>query len=140
MSAFLKVSWVRFALHYLEMVVVMVVGMEVLDLPLGLVFDVSHRPAAMLVEMTVTMTVPMVAWMRLRGHAWRPCNEMAASMVLPALATLALLAADVVSGSGGSMVLLHALMLPSMLVAMLLRRSEYSCGHGRHHQVEAVPA
>jgi hypothetical protein len=139
-SAVLDRPGVRFGLHYVEMVVVMVVGMEVLDMPLGLVVDVSHRPAAMLVEMTVTMTAPMVVWMRLRGHAWRPCNEMAASMALPAVATLALLAAEVVSGSGSSMVLLHALMLPSMLVAMLVRRSEYSCGHGHHRRVEAVPA
>jgi hypothetical protein len=139
-SAFLNRPGARFALHYVEMVVVMVIGMELLDLPLALIFDVSHRPAAMLVEMTATMTIPMVAWMRLRGHSWRPCNEMAASMVLPALATLALLAADVVTGSGSSMVLLHALMLPSMLVAMLLRRSEYSCGHAHHHRAEAVPA
>src|SRR5262249_40652232 len=93
MSAFLNRPWARFARHYVQMVVVMVVGMAVLALPLGVVVDVSHRPAAMLIEMTFTMTVPMVAWMRMRGHAWRPCNEMAASMVLPGLATLGLLAA-----------------------------------------------
>jgi flagellar biosynthetic protein FliP len=139
-SALLNRPWVRFARHYVEMVVVMVVGMTVLDVPFGLVVDVSNRPAAMLVEMTVTMTVPMVAWMRLRGNAWRPCNEMAASMILPALATLGLLGADVVTGSGSSMVVLHALMLPSMLFAMLVRRSEYSCAHGHHRAVEAVAA
>jgi hypothetical protein len=139
-SAFLNRPGARFALHYLEMVVVMVVGMGLLALPLDLVVDVSQRPAAMLIEMAFTMTVPMVAWMRLRGHAWRPCNEMAASMVLPTIATLGLLAAAVVTDSGSLMVILHAVMLPSMLVAMLLRRSEYTCAHGHHPQVEAVAA
>jgi hypothetical protein len=79
----------------------------------------------------------MVAWMRLRGHAWRPCLEMGASMVLPTLGTLALLGAGIVEGAGPLMVILHAVMLPAMLVAMLLRRDEYSCHHHHHRQVTA---
>jgi hypothetical protein len=31
----------------------------------------------------------------------------------------------------------HVVMLPSMLVAMLLRRDEYSGGHHAHHVVAA---
>jgi hypothetical protein len=122
----------RFALHYLEMVVVMVVGMEVLGAAVGLVADVGGA-AAMLIEMGVTMTVPMVAWMRFRDHDWRPCLEMGASMVLPTLGTLALLGAGLVEGAGALMVILHAVMLPAMFVAMLLRRDEYSC-HRRHYR------
>jgi hypothetical protein len=120
-----------FALHYLEMLVVMFVGMAVLGGAVGLVADVSGT-GPMLVEMGLTMTVPMVAWMRLRGHDWQPCLEMGASMVLPTLATLALLGAGIVEGAGPLMALLHATMLPAMLVAMLLRRDEYT-GH-RHHR------
>jgi hypothetical protein len=37
-----------FIRHYLEMVVAMVVGMEVLSIPLDAVYDVSDRPALML--------------------------------------------------------------------------------------------
>jgi hypothetical protein len=44
----------------------------------------------MLLSMGLTMTVPMVAWMRYRGHAWRPTNEMAASMLIPTVVTMAL--------------------------------------------------
>jgi hypothetical protein len=117
------------------MVVVMVVGMEVLGAAVGLVADVNGG-GPMLIEMGVTMTVPMVAWMRVRGHAWRPCLEMAASMVLLTLGTLALLGAGIVESSGALMVILHAVMLPAMLVAMLLRRDEYS-GHHHHRQVTA---
>jgi len=126
----------RFGLHYLEMVVVMVVGMVVLGVAVGLVADVTGT-GPMLIEMGVTMTVPMVAWMRVRGHAWRPCLEMGASMALSTIATLALLGAGIVEGAGVLMVILHAVMLPAMLVAMLLRRDEYSGHHHHHRQVTA---
>jgi hypothetical protein len=126
----------RFALHYVEMLVVMFAGMAILGTAVELVADV-HGTGSMLVEMGVTMTLPMVAWMRIRGHGWAPCLEMGASMVLPTLATLALLGAGVVEGAGTLMVLLHAAMLPSMLVAMLLRRDEYSCRHGHHRRALA---
>ena len=121
----------RFARHYLEMVVVMFVGMVVLGAAVGRVAHINGT-GAMLIEMGATMTVPMVAWMRVRGHAWRPCLEMGASMVLPTVGTVALLGAGVVQGAGVLMVILHAVMLPAMFVAMLLRRDEYS-GHQHHH-------
>lgn len=126
----------RFALHYLEMVAVMIVGMGVLGMLVGLVVDV-HGTGPKLAEMGATMTVSMVAWMRVRGHAWRPCLEMGASMVLPTLATLALLGAGIVEDAGPLMGILHMVMLPAMLVAMLLRRDEYSCRHGAHREVTA---
>jgi hypothetical protein len=121
----------RFIRHYIEMVVVMVVGMFALGAPANVVVHTSGRPALMLAEMAVTMTVPMIAWMRLRGHAWRPCNEMAAAMLVPALGAIGLLGAGLVTGVGMLMVVEHAAMLASMLIAMLLRRDEYT---GHHHQ------
>jgi hypothetical protein len=72
--------------------------------------------------MALTMTVPMVAWMRVRGHAWRPNAEMAASMLIPTFAVMAQLWAGV-AGSSALKVPEHV----GMLVAMLLRRDEYSC-------------
>ena len=126
MTTFLHRPTVRFALHYLEMVVVMLAGMAVLGLGIRLFVDLSDRPAPMLAEMALTMTVPMVAWMRFRGHAWRPCHEMAAAMLLPALGALGLLAADIVTNTGSLMVLEHTVMFGAMLVAMLLRRGEYT--------------
>jgi hypothetical protein len=77
----MKASTRRFIRHYIEMVVVMVLGMFALGAPANAVVHTSGRPAVMLAEMAVTMTLPMVAWMRFRGHTWRPCNEMAASML-----------------------------------------------------------
>ncbi|HET6505359.1 MAG TPA: hypothetical protein VFG42_01105 [Baekduia sp.] len=140
----------RFVRHYLEMVVVMFAGMLVLGVPLEGVLRLlgtssgaieDSAPAAMLLQMAITMTVPMVAWMRRHGHAWRPCNEMAASMVLPALAAMALMGAGAI-GFGTAMVLEHAVMLPAMLVAMLLRVDEYACDHAHHRagRGDRVPA
>jgi hypothetical protein len=129
-------SMIRFARHYFEMIAVMVVGMAVLGGLVGLVATVEGT-APMLVEMGATMTLPMVAWMRLRGHAWQPCLEMGASMVAPTLATLTLLGVGVVTDTGALMVIMHATMLPAMLVAMLLRRDEYTGHHHRHRHAVA---
>ena len=140
----------RFARHYIEMVIAMFAGMIVLGLPVeGVLRAVGtsgsaiedSAPAATLVEMAIIMTIPMVAWMRHHGHAWRPCNEMAASMFVPALAAMALMWTGAI-GFGTAMVLQHAIMLPAMLVAMLLRFDEYACDHRAHarRHADVAPA
>jgi hypothetical protein len=117
------------------MVVVMFLGMFTLMAPTGWVLGAlgtnwSHlSPAMNVFTMALTMTVPMVVWMRYRGHAWRPNVEMAASMLIPTFGVMTLLWAGV-STSGALMVPEHAAMLISMLFAMLLRSDEYRCaGH-----------
>ena len=73
------------------------------------------------------MTVPMVAWMRYRGHGWPASAEMAASMFLPTFGVIALALERASSSDIGTLLLIeHVAMLPSMLVAMLLRRDEYT--------------
>ena len=130
----------RFARHYAEMVAAMFLGMVLLGVPAGWLFAAlgtswdGLSPAMMLFAMTVTMSVPMAAWMRYRGHAWRPNFEMAASMLIPTFVVMALLWAGVASSSGAMMVPEHAAMLACMLLAMLLRRDEYSAHHHRHGQ------
>lgn len=121
----------HFIRHYVEMVVAMMLGMAVLGMPAKAVYDVSDRPALLLVLMALTMTIPMVAWMRFRNHSWRLCNEMAASMLIPALGALALLGGGLVTDTA-ALGIEHMAMLPSMLVAMLLRRDVYT-GHQQHH-------
>ena len=126
----------HFIRHFVEMILVMMVGMAVLGGAAGAVYDVSDRPALLLVEMALAMTFPMVAWMRFRGHGWRLCNEMAAAMLIPAAAALALLRSGQVTDST-ALGLEHAAMLPSMLAAMLVRRDEYT---GRRQHGEPVIA
>lgn len=66
-------TW-RFVRHYLEMVAAMLAGMIALAAASGLGLDLPDRTAVELIEMAVWMTVPMVAWMRIRGHGWRSCH------------------------------------------------------------------
>jgi hypothetical protein len=89
----------RFVRHYVEMVIAMFLGMAVLMPPAGWALSAvdtswfelhTSAPALMLLGMAVTMTVPMVGWMRYRGHGWRANLEMSASMLLPALAVMTL--------------------------------------------------
>jgi hypothetical protein len=89
--------------------------------------------------MALIMTLPMVGWMRYRGHGWAPCMEMAASMFIPTAGVIALLWGGLVEDVGTLLVIEHVAMLPSMLVPMLLRRDEYSCGaHGGRHEAVAA--
>jgi hypothetical protein len=136
----------HFVRHYLEMVVAMILGMAVLGLPAGIALDAlglssselhNDAPALLLFGMAVTMTVPMVGWMRYRGHGWQPSMEMAASMFIPTFGVIALLWGGLVADVGMLLVIEHVVMLPSMLAAMLLRPDEYtSAGHG-HGQAHA---
>ncbi len=126
----------HFLRHYAEMVVVMLLGMAVLGMPLGAALDAivagaTEEPAVMLLGMGLTMTVPMVAWMRLKhGHGWRASNEMAASMIVPTLLAIAAHAAGVAS-LDTILLAEHVVMLAAMYGVMLLRPSEYA-GHAHH--------
>jgi hypothetical protein len=134
-------AW-HFARHYVEMVIAMFLGMALLALPVRLALsaagtswsELGHE--AMFLGMAVEMTVPMVAWMRYRGHGRRANGEMAAAMLLPTFAAIALLRADV-AGSGALMLAEHVAMLLSMLGVMLMRPAEYTHGHARAEAVAA---
>ena len=127
----------RFSRHYFEMVAAMLVGMVVLGGASGLVLNLPDRTSVELVEMAVWMTLPMVAWMRFRGHRWRACSEMAAAMLVPAAVALALLGSGAVTDGDALVMFEHSAMFPAMLVVMLLRRDEY-VGHDNHAAPSAV--
>jgi flagellar biosynthetic protein FliP len=127
----------NFVWHYVEMVVAMLLGMFVLGFALAVPLELAgvdvsawdvDAPALFLLSMAVTMTVPMVAWMRHRGHGWPACRDMTLAMFVPAFAAVGLLWGDVATGVHGLMGLEHTAMFTLMLVAMLLRRDEYT-GH-----------
>jgi hypothetical protein len=135
----------HFIRHYAEMVAAMFLGMGLLYAPAMLALGMAgvssaelrnDAPALMLLGMGVTMTVPMIAWMRHRGHGWAASNEMAASMLIPTAGVIALLGVGVVDDIGTLLMVEHVVMLPSMLAAMLLRRGEYS--HGAHRAARAA--
>jgi hypothetical protein len=139
----------HFIRHYAEMLAAMFLGMVALGMPalvaLGAAGTSSAElradaPALLLLGMGVTMTVPMVAWMRYRGHGWAASNEMAASMLIPTAGVIGLLRAGLVNDVGTLLMAEHVVMLPSMLVAMLLRREEYSHAAHSHRHAEHASA
>jgi hypothetical protein len=125
-----------FLRHYLEMIAAMLVGMVVLGAAVrgvlalvGLEFPAQYPELAAL-EMTVDMSVGMVAWMRHRGHGWAATLEMAGAMFAPLVALFPLLWLGLIAGDS-LMVLEHLAMLPLMYLAMLYRRAEYrGLSHG----------
>ena len=124
----------HFALHFFEMCMPMCIGWAVGDL---VYFAIAEQfgssdpfrdwPTLSLLVVTFNMTAPMVAWMRIRGMAWRPTAEMAAGMVVLALLILAAGWLGIAAMSTLPW-LAHGLMMPAMLVPMLLRLDLYT-GH-----------
>jgi hypothetical protein len=130
----------RFFQHLVEMIVVMMLGMCVLGSAFGalhvLVFGSGYADAwrdhvvLAAFAMAFNMTVPMVLWMRYRGHSWERGGEMAAAMNLPVLPLLGLYWLGAIPSRGvlgGQMML----MVPAMLLVMLYRKEEYSAAHHR---------
>ena len=123
---------VRFVAHFLEMVAAMLVGMALLELPVGAGLGAVgianvHRDAPELATllMGVEMAVPMALWMRFRGHRGRLVAEMAGAMLVPAVglvvaARLGLLASAEMMGW------YHPVMYVAMVLAMVVRRAEYA--------------
>jgi hypothetical protein len=73
----------HFAGDFAEMCIVMCVGLAVLDAQFyGVARIIGYSdPAVQLPEVStlivaVNMAVPMIVWMRFRGHQWRPiCGD-----------------------------------------------------------------
>ena len=141
-----------FTWHYLEMVIAMFAGMLVLGAPAAGALELAgsglseleeRAPAVYLLAMGVSMTVGMAAWMRYRGHGWRPTSEMGGAMMVSTIAVIVLLAADI-TDFGAAMMIEHVAMLPAMLVVMLARWDEYSAAHQvgppRSHEAEPPAA
>ena len=132
----------QFTRHYSEMVLVMFAGMFVLGGALllaaagagvGRVEFQTEAPALFLLGMGLSMTAPMVWWMRRRGHSRAANGAMASAMILPTLATIVLLASGAVTDLDTLLGIEHMAMFPAMLVAMLPFRSEYT-----HSNVAAI--
>jgi hypothetical protein len=115
----------RFLRHFGEMILAMLLGMGVFDVVTGAI----HIPMGLEVSamaMAVAMTVPMVAWMRLRKHTWRLNAEMAGAMIVPTLLLIALSSLGLLPRTS-LMLGTHILMVPAMLAVMLYRWRDYAC-------------
>ncbi|MDG4823939.1 hypothetical protein O7635_18945 [Asanoa sp. WMMD1127] len=123
-----RTGHLRFALHYLEMVVSMLVGMFALA-PLWPAAATAH-PAADALVMATNMSIGMAVWMAIRRHAWPRIAEMVAAMYAPFVVLLVPYFLGALSGHG-LMMGGHVLMFVTMLAAMIWRRGDYY-HHGHH--------
>jgi hypothetical protein len=128
----------RFLRHAGEMTVAMLLGMVVLGMAFrqlhialfGTGFDDAWHEHTELAAfaMAFNMTLPMVAWMRYRGHSWERGGEMAAAMNPPLLPLLLLYSFGLIPAQA-VLGLQMMLMIPAMVLAMLYRKDEYSAPH-----------
>ena len=123
----------RFLRHFGEMILAMLLGMVVLDVvngailvPLGFTYLSQASEEVSTLAMVVAMTVPMVAWMRIRKHSWRLNAEMAASMIVPTVLLIAACSIGLLPRTS-LMIGAHVLMVPTMLGVMLYRWHDYTC-------------
>ena len=146
----------RLIQHYLEMVIAMFAGMmawgwlsamlfgqggamgmhasEVIDAEQSLMSQIGGITA-----MDLSMIIPMILWMRYRGHSWRHGAEMSAAMVVPALPVYA--AELIWPGTFGPMSAMwsHGAMLLGMAVLMIAQRDMYA-GHDHAHAAQTTDA
>jgi hypothetical protein len=140
-------TW-RFLAHFLEMCVVMCLGGAVILNSLvfwavGLMGypDLRQRsPMLALLLIIFNLSWLMVAWMRIRGMAWRPTLEMGGTtlglgIVLMALAVLGIVPrSSLVAWQSG----FCALACVAMPIVMLFRLDLYTGRTGHHHGAHAA--
>ena len=134
-----------FLRHLGEMVLAMMLGMLAAVPILWVIFgavlaptirgmtprEVANQfPVLICLVVAVSMSVPMVAWMRHRGHSSRSCAEMTVAMAAPLVPIFGLLWLQLIPGASACG-LYCATMIPAMAVAMLFRLDRYT-GHTSH--------
>jgi flagellar biosynthetic protein FliP len=134
----------NFVQHLLEMTIAMFVGMLVLGMPAKALFEalgwaaVNELTVPRTLVMATTMSIGMAAWMRVRGCGWPAIAEMSLAMYVPFLVMYPFYFAGL-AGPAAVMVVGHVLMTPAMIVAMLLRKDEYTRTHHRRRTEEQEP-
>jgi hypothetical protein len=135
----------RVLVPFLELQIPMALGALVCSLVLGLVlpsssFATAYHPGTYLFTIgdLLFLTVPVMAWMLVRGHGWRSSLEMAGAMLMPVAAIIVLGQA---AGSNALLWLPTAgyLALSLGMLAYLLARRTHVVGRQRQSTPAADP-
>jgi predicted Na+-dependent transporter len=131
-------SWLSFAWHFAEIVIVMVVGMMALE-PLwaGLFAllgrsNVLDRADVDAVAMATDMATGVALWMWYRGHGRQRILEMVGAIYVPFLVFFGPYWLGLIT-AGTMLTFGHALLVPAILGVMLRHRAEYS--HRGHRRI-----
>jgi hypothetical protein len=115
-------------LHLGEMFLAMMIGMAALDAVFNGILTVAgisyvdvvdDAPTVVALILMFNMTVPMLLWMRIRGHEASEVSEMGVAMAVVGATTVFLLWLSVIDAAAICGVEC-GLMLPGMVAAMLL--------------------
>jgi hypothetical protein len=125
-----------FFLHFLEMSIAMGVGMAIFGpvkaamVAQGYTILLDRSSIDYQAWMNLFMVVPMVLWMRARGHGWRHGVEMGAAMIVPVAAILFVCSLGIEQTVPWFTVSLTGIaMFAGMLGYMLYRRDMYTGGY-----------
>jgi flagellar biosynthetic protein FliP len=131
----------RFGLHLLEMLLAMMTGMFALYF-LGNLIPAPFKSGTNLYElaMVISMTLPMVAWMIVRGHGRRHSVEMAFAMFAPVVVIIVLRLLEADHYLPWLADIGHMASFVGMIAAMLYRRDHYmsKVGHSAHANHSAI--
>lgn len=131
----------RFLWHYAEMLLAMGVGGFLFSVLLRQIPESSSYAAVFArgtylraIVSSLFMTVPMVAWMVIRGHGWRHSWEMTGAMLAPVAAIIVLRMLGVDDHLPWIAKINCPAMDLAMLVYMLYHRDHYTggAGHSAH--------
>jgi hypothetical protein len=100
---------------------------------------IQQSPELSVLVMGIILSLPMLAWMRFRGHEWRPALEMASTTIVLAILLVSLGWLGVLAKSS-LLEWMRTLACPAMLIPMLFRLDIYTAHHADHsrHPVHAV--
>jgi flagellar biosynthetic protein FliP len=120
------------------MTVAMFVGMFALGMPARMLWDalgwtVLDATVPRTLLMAAYMTIGMSVWMLIRGCSWPAIGQMGLAMFIPFVMMYPFYWAGWVNTTA-VMVVGHVLMVPAMIVAMLLRKDEYTRSHRAHRE------
>ena len=135
-------AW-HFIRHLLEMCLAMCVG----GIPLIVLFfwgaatigypDLLQRfPELSVLVIGCILSLPMIAWMRFRGHEWRPTLEMASTTILLAIVLVGLGWLGILPRSS-LFEWMTRLACPVMIIPMLFRLDVYTGHHASHSRHQA---
>jgi deazaflavin-dependent oxidoreductase (nitroreductase family) len=129
----------RFVLHAVEMCAAMCVGaigLSVLFFGGAALFGYTNlpdrAPVLTVVVVAINLSLPMAAWMRFRGMAWRPTSEMSGAAMLAGVGLLVGYWSGAIAQDSLLPLQTGLLACPLMVAVMLLRFPLYSSEHTAH--------
>jgi hypothetical protein len=134
----------HFLRHYVEMCLVCCIGGFALNFlfftaaaRIGYPGLLKSQPSLSIMIIAVLLAIPMLIWMRIRGHDWRPTLEMS---IVPVVLAILIVGANWLNllPKNEMRPIMTDLVCPAMLIPMLFRLDMYTSSHASHqHHMHA---